>query len=42
MDRKLAARGQATASDPFIDPGACRVYAANARQALERRLLQEK
>jgi metallo-beta-lactamase class B len=42
MDHKLAARAQAPASDPFIDPGACRVYAANAREALERRLLQEK
>ena len=42
MDRKLAARAQGAASDPFIDPGACRVYAANARQALERRLQQEK
>ena len=42
MDRKLAARAQGAASDPFVDPGACRVYAANARQALERRLLQEK
>jgi metallo-beta-lactamase class B len=42
MDRKLAARAQAAAPDPFLDPGACRVYAANARQALERRLQQEK
>lgn len=42
MDGKLAARAQAPASDPFIDPGACRAYAASARQALERRLQQEK
>ncbi|HEV7498812.1 MAG TPA: subclass B3 metallo-beta-lactamase [Vicinamibacteria bacterium] len=42
MDRKLAARAQGAASDPFLDPGACRVYAASARQALERRLQQEK
>jgi metallo-beta-lactamase class B len=41
MDRKLAAR-EGAASDPFIDPGACRVYAASARQALEGRLQQEK
>ena len=42
LDRRLAARAQGAASDPFIDAGACRVYAANARQALERRLEQEK
>jgi len=41
MDRKFAAR-EGAASDPFIDPGACRVYAASARQALEGRLQQEK
>jgi metallo-beta-lactamase class B len=42
MDRKLDARAQGAPSDPFVDPGACRVYAENAREALERRLLQEK
>jgi metallo-beta-lactamase class B len=41
MEGKLAARAQGAASDPFIDPGACRVYAASARQALERRLQEE-
>jgi metallo-beta-lactamase class B len=42
MDGKLAGRAQGAASDPFVDPGACRAYAASARQALERRLQEEK
>ena len=42
MDGKLSRRAQEGGSNPFIDPGACRVYAASARQALERRLQEEK
>src|SRR5262245_34651357 len=42
MEAKLAARAAKPATDPFIDPAACRAYADAARQRLERRVAEEK
>lgn len=41
-DRKLAALEAGAASNPFIDPGACRVYAARAGERLQDRLADER
>ena len=44
MDEKLRRRQQASpgASDPFVDPQACRVYAADAARRLDERVAEEK
>lgn len=42
MDGKLERRARGAAGNPFIDPQACRAYAANASQALDRRLAEER
>lgn len=42
MNRKLALRAGGSTVNPFVDSQACRTYAANARQALDRRVLDEK
>lgn len=41
MDEKIAQRAKKPASDPFVDPGACRAYAAGATERLEQRLAEE-
>jgi metallo-beta-lactamase class B len=41
LDEKLAARARAPASNPFIDPAACRSYAAAARERLTQRIAEE-
>lgn len=41
VERKLLARTKKPATDPFIDPNGCRVYAADARKRLEARLAEE-
>ena len=38
---KLKRRGDKPPVDPFIDPQACRVLAANAMKALEARVVEE-
>jgi metallo-beta-lactamase class B len=42
MDRKLALRAGGRSANPFVDNQGCRTYAASARQALDRRVLDEK
>ena len=44
MDEKLRRRQQASpgTSDPFVDPEACRVYAAEAARRLDERVAEEK
>jgi metallo-beta-lactamase class B len=44
LDEKLRRRQQATpgANDPFVDPQACRVYAADASRRLDERVSEEK
>jgi metallo-beta-lactamase class B len=42
MAAKLERRAQASGTNPFIDPGACRAYAAAAEQALDRRVTSER
>jgi metallo-beta-lactamase class B len=41
MDDKLRRRRQQPASDPFVDPTACRGYAADATKRLDQRLAEE-
>jgi metallo-beta-lactamase class B len=42
LDDKLQRREQQPASNPFVDPQACRAYAADARQRLDRRVAEER
>lgn len=42
LDEKLAARKKSPAPNPFIDAGACRAYAQNARKTLAERLAKER
>lgn len=42
MDRKLQLRASGAPDNPFVDPQACRTYAANASQTLDRRLAEER
>lgn len=42
LEAKLAARAKSPASNPFIDAGACRAYAQNARKTLAERLAKER
>jgi metallo-beta-lactamase class B len=41
IDEKLARRSAHSTVDPFVDPGACRAYAAEARRRLEARVAEE-
>jgi metallo-beta-lactamase class B len=41
MDEKLRLRTLKPAADPFIDPQACRTYAAEATERLDQRLKEE-
>lgn len=41
MEGRLQRRGAVSAVDPFIDPNACREYAAGAAQRLEQRVAEE-
>jgi metallo-beta-lactamase class B len=41
LDGKLAARAKRPATNPFIDPDACRAYAAAARKRLAERVAEE-
>ena len=41
LDGKLRRRGQGTGSDPFVDPEACRAYAAAATKRLDQRVAEE-
>ncbi len=42
VDDKLEKRKQGAAENPFIDPGACKAYAAGGLAGLERRLNEER
>ena len=42
LDEKLARLKKDPATNPFIDPGACRAFAAAAKKRLEQRLAEEK
>lgn len=42
LDRKLARRGQSDSADAFIDPAACRAYAAGAAAQLDARIAEER
>jgi len=42
LDAKLASRAGHPTVDPFIEPGACKVYAAGARERLTKRLADER
>jgi metallo-beta-lactamase class B len=42
LDGKLRRRTQGTGSDPFVDPGACRAYAAAAATRLDQRVAEER
>jgi metallo-beta-lactamase class B len=42
LEAKLAARANNPASNPFIDPNACRAYADGARQRLAKRVEEER
>jgi metallo-beta-lactamase class B len=42
LDEKLARRQAGAAENPFIDPSACRTYASEAGQRLDRRLQEER
>jgi len=42
MAGKVARRAAQAEPNPFVDPSACRAYAANAEQQLERRLADER
>lgn len=42
LDEKLARLKTDPATNPFIDPGACRAFAAAAKKRLEQRLAEEK
>jgi metallo-beta-lactamase class B len=41
-DAKLASRAGHPTTDPFIEPDACKVYAAGARERLAKRLAEER
>lgn len=41
LDRKLAKRKANPGTNPFIDPDACRVYAAHASEGFEKRIAEE-
>ena len=41
LDAKVAARERDPKSNPFIDPGACKAYAAGARERLAKRVKEE-
>ena len=40
-DKRLAALKRQPDTNPFVDPGACRAYAAGAGQRLDRRIAEE-
>lgn len=42
MDEKLKRRKEQPGSEPFVDPGACRAYAADAGKRLDQRVADEK
>jgi len=42
LDAKVASRAGNPKFDPFIDPNACRTYAAGARERLAKRLAEER
>jgi metallo-beta-lactamase class B len=42
MDDKLKRRREQPGSEPFVDPAACRVYAADAAKRLEQRIADER
>lgn len=42
LDEKLHRREQEPGRNPFVDPGACRAYAADAAQRLARRVTEER
>jgi len=42
LDGKLKRRAKQPDVNPFVQPGACKAYAARARQNLERRVEEEK
>jgi metallo-beta-lactamase class B len=42
MEDKLRRRREHPASDPFVDPGACRSYARDAEKRLDQRIAEEK
>jgi metallo-beta-lactamase class B len=42
LDGKLSRRAARPATDPFVDPGACRAYAAGASTRLDARLAEER
>lgn len=42
LDEKLAQRREHPTSEPFVDPKACRAYAADSRKRLDQRIVEEK
>jgi metallo-beta-lactamase class B len=42
MDGKLKQRAARTGTDPFVDPGGCRAYAAEASKRLDARVAEER
>ncbi len=42
MEEKLKRRKEQPGSEPFVDPGACRAYAADAMKRLDQRVADEK
>jgi metallo-beta-lactamase class B len=42
MEEKLRRRKEQPGSEPFVDPGACRAYAADAAKRLDQRVADEK
>jgi hypothetical protein len=42
MEGKLRRRTTGEAANPFVDPGACRTYAAKALEGLEKRIAEER
>jgi metallo-beta-lactamase class B len=42
MDAKLKERAARTGTDPFLDPGGCRAYAAEATKRLDARVAEER
>jgi metallo-beta-lactamase class B len=42
LDRKIGLRNSGASGNPFVDPQACRAYAANASRSLDRRLAEER
>jgi metallo-beta-lactamase class B len=41
MDDKLKRRREQPRSEPFVDPTACRIYAAGAAKSLDQRVAEE-